>query len=182
MSSASIISLRAAKRFVADQSRSHADCNAASPLCGGGDGRSPEGVNFIIATQSKESSSKPKNEIFNRSDQTAKRQQLRNESPLAERLLWAHLKGAQMGVKFRRQVSVGRYVVDFYCPTLQLAIEVDGASHARDDAQEYDELRRVEIEALGVRFVRLANEDLYRDAPSVAAALAAVVASESEKL
>ena len=122
------------------------------------------------------------NEIFNRRDQTSKRQQLLNQSPVAERLLWKHLRKEQMGVKFRRQVSVGRYVVDFYCPALKLAIEVDGASHVGDDAQEYDALRQAEIEALGVRFVRVANEDLYRDAPGVAAAIAAVVASESEKL
>ncbi len=85
------------------------------------------------------------NQIFNKADQTAKRQKLRNESPVAERLLWKHLRNNAMGVKFRRQVSVGRYVVDFYCPSLKLAIEVDGASHAGDDVQEYDELRQTEI-------------------------------------
>lgn len=121
------------------------------------------------------------NQIFNKADQTAKRQRLRNESPVAERLLWKHLRNEQMGVKFRRQVSVGRYVVDFYCPALQLAIEVDGASHAGDDAQQYDALRQSEIESLGVRFVRVANEDLYRNALTVADAVAAIVANEWEK-
>lgn len=85
-----------------------------------------------------------------------------------------------MGVKFRRQVSVGRYVVDFYCPTLKLAIEVDGASHAGDVAQEYDEIRQTEIEALGVKFVRVANEDLYCNDVEVAEGIYAIVAGERE--
>ncbi len=120
--------------------------------------------------------------IFNNRKQKPIRQQLRNQAPLAERLLWKHLRGEQMGVKFRRQVSVGRYVVDFYCPTLKLAIEVDGASHAGDDARDYDELRQTEIEALGVSFVRVANEDLYRNDVEVAEAVYAIVSQEREKI
>ena len=116
--------------------------------------------------------------IFNNRKQKPLRQKLRQESPLAERLLWPHLRNGKMGVKFRRQVSIGSYVVDFYCPALKLAIEVDGASHAGADAQEYDAQRQSEIEALGVRFVRVANEDLYRDAPQVAAAIYALVNDE----
>ena len=122
------------------------------------------------------------NEIFNKADQTAKRQKLRNESPLAERLLWPHLRNGKMGVKFRRQVSIGSYVVDFYCPALKLAIEVDGASHAGADAQQYDAQRQSEIEALGVRFVRVANEDLYRNDVEVAESVYAIVAEKRDKI
>lgn len=118
------------------------------------------------------------NQIFNKADQSAKRQKLRNKSPVAERLLWEHLRNRAMGVKFRRQVSIGRYVVDFYCPALKLAIEVDGASHAGDDAREYDELRQSEIENLGVRFIRVANEDIYRNALDVADGICAIVENE----
>ncbi len=114
--------------------------------------------------------------IFNRRDETRKRQQLRAEMPVAERLLWKHLRNEALGVKFRRQVSVGRYVVDFYCPSLHLAIEVDGESHAGAAAQSYDEARQSAIESLGVRFVRVSNEDVYRNAPDVAASIALVVA------
>ncbi len=108
------------------------------------------------------------NEIFNRRDQTPKRQQLRNEAPPAERKLWAHLRGEQLGAKFRRQFSVERYVLDFYCPRLRLAIEVDGESHAGDEAQAYDAVRQSEIEALGIVFLRFSNQEIYRNAQSVA--------------
>ena len=110
--------------------------------------------------------------IFNNRDETVKRQQLRAEMPVAEKLLWKHLRHQNLGVKFRRQVSVGKYVVDFYCPSLHLAIEVDGASHAGDATQEYDEARQRAIESLGVRFVRVANEDVYRNALDVAEGIA----------
>ena len=113
--------------------------------------------------------------VFNRRDETRKRQSLRNKMPLAERLLWRHLRNESLGVKFRRQVSIGKYVVDFYCPALHLAIEVDGESHAGEAAQAYDEARQNEIESLGVRFIRVSNEDVYCNALDVAASIALVV-------
>lgn len=43
--------------------------------------------------------------------------------------LWKYLKNDQLGVKFRRQHTIGRYVVDFYCPKYKLVTEVDGSHH-----------------------------------------------------
>ena len=120
--------------------------------------------------------------IFNNRAETSKRQQLRSEMPVAERLLWKHLRNEALGVKFRRQVSVGKYVVDFYCPSLHLAIEVDGESHAGEAAQEYDAVRQSEIESLGVRFIRVGNEDVYRSALDVAESIALVVAEMKAEL
>ena len=120
--------------------------------------------------------------IFNNRDETLKRQQLRSEMPVAERLLWKHLRNEALGVKFRRQVSVAKYVVDFYCPSLHLAIEVDGESHAGEVAQEYDESRQRAIESLGIRFIRVANEDVYRSALDVADGIALVVAEMKAEL
>jgi len=55
----------------------------------------------------------------------------------AETLLWIELKGKNIeGLKFRRQYSIEAYVVDFYCPALKLAIEVDGATHVTDEEIE----------------------------------------------
>ena len=120
--------------------------------------------------------------IFNRRDEAQKRQALRREMPVAEKLLWKHLRNENLGVKFRRQFSIGRYVVDFYCPSLHLAIEVDGESHAGEVAQEYDEARQSEIESLGVRFIRVSNEDVYRSALDVADGIALVVAQMKAEL
>jgi very-short-patch-repair endonuclease len=59
------------------------------------------------------------------------RKSLRNNATSAEATLWNILKNSQVGgYKFRRQHSIGKYVVDFYCPTLQLVIELDGEPHA----------------------------------------------------
>ncbi len=59
------------------------------------------------------------------------RKHLRNNSTSAEAELWNILKHSQVGgFKFRRQHSVGKYILDFYCPKLRLAIELDGEPHA----------------------------------------------------
>ena len=80
--------------------------------------------------------------VFNKHSELQKRRDLRKRMPPAERTVWKHLQNRQMsGAKFRRQVSVGVYVLDFYCPAFKLALEIDGSSHDREDAQEYDAIR-----------------------------------------
>jgi len=82
----------------------------------------------------------------------------------AEVYLWLHLKGKQvLGHKFRRQYSIGPYVLDFYCPELRLAVEVDGATHITDDELEYDKNRQSEIENMYINFIRFTNEEIYKD-------------------
>ena len=69
--------------------------------------------------------------LHNRKELKPLRKSLRNNATAAESTLWKMIKGKQVGgYKFRRQHSVGDKVVDFYCPTLQLAIELDGEPHA----------------------------------------------------
>ena len=66
--------------------------------------------------------------IYNRSEQKSFRQHLRTHGTRGEIVLWLCLKGRQVrGCKFRRQCGIEMYIVDFYCPQLKLAIEVDGA-------------------------------------------------------
>ncbi|MGD0919462.1 MAG: DUF559 domain-containing protein [Thermodesulfobacteriota bacterium] len=68
--------------------------------------------------------------IYNRTVEENNRKILRKNMPKAEVILWSRLKGKRLdGYKFRRQFSVAQFVVDFYCPRLKLAIEVDGDSH-----------------------------------------------------
>ncbi|MFA5020739.1 MAG: endonuclease domain-containing protein [Patescibacteria group bacterium] len=102
-------------------------------------------------------------DIFNKKEFAFRRKKLRQESPRAERLLWHYLKGKQVhGQKFRRQAGINRYVVDFYCPQINLAIEVDGGSHtATKYDEEKDKLRQNKIEQLNIRFLRFNNEDVY---------------------
>ncbi len=102
--------------------------------------------------------------IFNKQETKFKRKILRNNMPNAEKVLWMHLKNKQLkGYKFRRQYSVDQYVIDFYCPKLKLAIEVDGDSHFTKDAQEYDRMREKQIESVGIKILRYSNLDVYNN-------------------
>ena len=87
---------------------------------------------------------------------------------MAERILWFNLKRRQLlGYKVRRQHGIGKYVVDFYCPELKLAIEADGPSHDTDVARRSDVHRQREIEKEGVRFMRFKDEEILGNADKV---------------
>lgn len=80
---------------------------------------------------------------------------LRKNMTFSEVLLWNELKNGQMlGYDFDRQRPIGKYIVDFFCKDLQLAIEVDGACHLEDEAIERDQLRQVELESNKIGFLR----------------------------
>lgn len=106
--------------------------------------------------------------VFNRSEEKLKRKALRNKMPRAELLLWAELKGNKLsGFKFRRQYGVGGFVIDFYCPKLKLAIEVDGESHSLEGAAMADKERQAIIETYGIEFLRFRNDEIYGDLDGV---------------
>ncbi len=87
--------------------------------------------------------------------------QLRQEPTPTEALLWAKLRREQLGHKFRRQVPIGPFVVDFLCATAQLVIEVDGPIHVSQ--QRADQERQTLLESLGLRFIRISTHDVeYR--------------------
>jgi very-short-patch-repair endonuclease len=97
-----------------------------------------------------------------------RRRSLRNNMPKAEVLLWTRLKSKQLhGIKFRRQHSIGPYVLDFYCSTLKLAIEIDGDTHAGEQEAEKDRKRQRYIESFGIRFVRFTNFQVIENIESV---------------
>jgi very-short-patch-repair endonuclease len=81
--------------------------------------------------------------------------------PPAELILWSKLKKRQLHTqKFRRQFSVGPYVVDFYCPALKLAVEIDGDSHFQPGEQVRDGQRQEYIESFGIQFLRFTNMEV----------------------
>ena len=84
--------------------------------------------------------------------------------PKAEVMVWLKLKNRQMnGFKFRRQHSIGRYIVDFYCSELKLVIEIDGDTHMGENAESYDKKRQTFIEQFGIKFLRFTNNDVYNN-------------------
>ena len=95
--------------------------------------------------------------IYNRKDQKDKRKNLRNNSTVPEKILWQYLKNKKLGVKFRRQHGIGNYIVDFYCPELKLAIEIDGATHSEAEEVEYDTRRDNFLRIQGVEVRRYTN-------------------------
>jgi very-short-patch-repair endonuclease len=91
------------------------------------------------------------------------RRHLRNHQTVAEAMLWNALKSQGLGWKFRRQHSVGPYVLDFYCPVLKLGIEVDGAIHDDAVVAESNADRTRWLHEQGVTLIRLRNEQIIRD-------------------
>ena len=105
---------------------------------------------------------------------------LRQNSTLAEVLLWNELKNRQLlDLDFDRQKPLARYVVDFYCKDLSLAIEVDGDSHDYNYAE--DLTRQKELEELGVKFLRFDDLEVKRDIPNVLRAIEAWVLEHREE-
>jgi len=106
--------------------------------------------------------------LFNNPKLKTLRRKLRNNIPKAEVILWSKLQGRRFkGLKFRRQYGIGRYVVDFYCHKLNLAIEVDGDSHFTSSAEKYDKRRQEYIESKGVKVIRYNNNDVYKNLDGV---------------
>ena len=95
---------------------------------------------------------------------------LRNESTLAEILLWQHLKKKQMrGYDFHRQKPIGDYIVDFFCPEMKLIIEIDGEIHS--GKTEKDRLRQKRLESLGFHLLRFLDSDVKQNIRGVLAAI-----------
>jgi very-short-patch-repair endonuclease len=93
---------------------------------------------------------------------------LRRAMTVSEQRLWNWLRNRTFdGAKFRRQVPVGPYVLDFYCPAVRLAIEVDGAQHQSVWMFGYDDERTAFLRSRGIEIVRIANEQLAKDSRTV---------------
>ena len=83
------------------------------------------------------------------------------------------------GLKFRRQYGIGHFIVDFYCPELRLAIELDGDSHFNNkEVLEYDKRRQEYIERVNIKFLRFTNNEVFESLEGVIQA----IQEEAERL
>ena len=106
--------------------------------------------------------------LFNQTELKAKRRALRNHMTEHEIILWSRIQNRQLGgFKFRRQYSVGPYVLDFYCARRKLAIEIDGGGHFEEEQIIYDQKRQAFIEQFGIRFLRFTNLDIRNNLSGV---------------
>src|SRR5438552_19188504 len=98
----------------------------------------------------------------------ARRRELRNDPTPAEAILWQHLRRRQiLGKKFRRQYSIGRYIVDFFCVECDIAVELDGVPHFQELKVDYEAERTAFLESLGIQIIRFENRIVYENVEAV---------------
>lgn len=94
---------------------------------------------------------------------------LRSTMTEPEKILWEFLKMKPLGFKFRRQHPIGRFILDFYCHSKRLSIEIDGCYHLKSDQKEKDIERTAYLKTVGITEIRFKNEfvlDYLEDAQS----------------
>jgi very-short-patch-repair endonuclease len=89
---------------------------------------------------------------------------LRKKMTDAEKLLWSKIRGKQLkNLQFYRQKSIGNYIVDFYCPGANLAIELDGGQHYNPKGQEKDKIRDEYLTGLGLIILRFSDREVFEN-------------------
>lgn len=100
--------------------------------------------------------------IYNKIEKKETRKILRNNMTEPEKIFWKHVRNKQFfDLKFRRQYSVWRYILDFYCPSIKLCIEIDWDSHI--EQVEYDKIRNEFINTLWIIVIRYNNLDIMNN-------------------
>ena len=92
---------------------------------------------------------------------------LRNNVTPTEMILWARLKEYFPTVKFRRQHPVSFYIVDLYCHSKRLVIEIDGSIHDLEEIKMKEEMRQKDLESLGLKIIRFSTNDIFNNLESV---------------
>jgi len=102
---------------------------------------------------------------FNNPVHKDRRRELRNNPTLAEAHLWQFLRNRQvLDLKFRRQFGIGPFILDLYCPQINLGIEIDGNTHVHPDDTAYDKKREQFLSyRFGLKLMRFSNHDVLAD-------------------
>lgn len=101
-----------------------------------------------------------------------RRRELRTNGTTAEAVFWLMVKNKQLaGRRFRRQVDIGPYIVDFYCPAEQLVVELDGHHHFTQAGGQRDAHRDAWLLRQGLRVLRFENKLVLQDLEGVKAAV-----------
>jgi very-short-patch-repair endonuclease len=98
--------------------------------------------------------------------------QMRKNPTDAERLVWRALRGRRFAhFKFRRQASIGKYIVDFVCFEKKLVLELDGGQHAEAEQQAWDSTRTAWLESQGFIVLQFWDHDVLKDWESIEQAI-----------
>jgi len=93
---------------------------------------------------------------------------LRKSETIPEAILWKYLQKKRMcGLKFRRQVPIGNFIVDFCCVRRRIVIEVDGPIHRKTEQREYDAMRNEALQFRNYKVLRFTNNEIERTLPAV---------------
>jgi very-short-patch-repair endonuclease len=102
--------------------------------------------------------------VHNKKSLESIRRDLRQRSTKAEKILWPELRSRRFeGKKFKRQHSIGNYIVDFYCSSSRLIIELDGEVHQNKEQQITDAFRDENLKDMGFKVLRLSNDLIIHD-------------------
>lgn len=94
-----------------------------------------------------------------------KAKELRENMTDAEKILWSRLKNKQIGERFKPQHPISIFIVDFYCHSKKLVVEIDGGYHKTQ--LEYDNGRTSELEHFGIKVIRFTNEEVLNNIDKV---------------
>ena len=109
-----------------------------------------------------------KTQIHTRKEIKEFRKELRNHLTPAEAFLWKYLKSKRFeGRRFTKQHSIGNFIVDFYCPSEKMIIELDGNVHNNQIAEDYDKKRTLYLNSLGYKVLRFENKMVFDNLDSV---------------
>lgn len=92
---------------------------------------------------------------------------LRRENTEAEKILWKALRNNSLGVKWRRQHPIDMFILDFYAPSLKIAIELDGSQHSIKENKEYDSDRTNYLKSKNIKVLRFWNSEIEKDLEKV---------------
>jgi very-short-patch-repair endonuclease len=108
--------------------------------------------------------------LFNDPALKHRRRDLRRNQTDAEKTFWAHVRNRRFhGLKFVRQYSAGPYILDFYCPDMNLAVELDGGQHNESKGKKYDAARTEYLRAHGIDVLRFWDNEVLSNIQGVLA-------------
>jgi very-short-patch-repair endonuclease len=105
--------------------------------------------------------------LYNKKPFKLARRILRKQMTPAEVRLWTRLRYKQVGYRFLRQYSVGKFILDFYCPDIHLAIEVDGGGHNDKITKAYDQERTRFLNSINIQVIRFWNDEVLKHTDDV---------------
>ena len=109
-----------------------------------------------------------KKPIKNNPSLLTNRKYLRNNATPAERELWKYLQKSKLeNKKFRRQFSIGNYILDFYCPSEKISIELDGEDHFTDSGFRKDKVRDAFLKEQDICVIRIENKWVFKNIEAV---------------